>query len=191
MKKFLPRDFVKDARKRQPVSYNKRIELNKDFKSCGIKSARKQGIPWNLKRKADRPRFGKNQENGGNKAIQIEITKRDLEIKESGFEGGQITSNRTHIVSNEQPLPDILAFLQRETELTRGTLVQIIKKSGRLKEFSINPQAFMTEAAKLINRALNELIIDDIKYEPITGQFYEMRLFEIRKSRSILPAFIK
>lgn len=62
--------------------------------------------------------------------------------------------------------------------MTRGTLVQIIKKSGRLKEFSINPQAFMTEFAKLINRALNELIIDDIKYEPIAGQFYEMRLFE-------------
>ena len=55
------------------------------------------------------------------KAVQIEITKRDLEIKESGLEGGRITSNRTHIVTNEQPLPDILAFLQRETELTRGT----------------------------------------------------------------------
>ena len=44
----------------------------------------------------------------------------------------------------------------------------------------------MTEAAKLINRALHELIIDGIKYEPIHGQYYEMRLFEIRrKSKSI------
>lgn len=31
------------------------------------------------------------------KPVQIEITKRDLELKESGMEGGQITSNRIHI----------------------------------------------------------------------------------------------
>jgi type III restriction enzyme len=120
------------------------------------------------------------------KAVQIEITKRDLEIKESGLEGGRITSNRTHIVTNEQPLPDILAFLQRETELTRVTLVEIIKASKRLKDFSNNPQAYMTEVAKLINRALHELIIDGIKYEPIPGQFYEMRLFEIQEVEEYL-----
>jgi len=83
-------------------------------------------------------------------------------------------------------LPDILAFLQRETELTRATLVEILKASGRLKDFTINPQAFMTETAKLINRALHELIIDGIKYEPIPGQFYEMRLFEIQEVEEYL-----
>ena len=164
------------------VSYNKQIELNDDFKILWDKISRK--TKYSLEFKTQKlidlasEKINKMPEI---KAVQIEITKRDLEIKESGLEGGKITSNRIHIVSNEQPLPDILAFLQRETELTRGTLVQIIKKSGRLKEFSINSQAFMTEFAKLINRALNELIIDDIKYEPIPGQFYEMRLFEAQE----------
>ncbi len=164
------------------VSYNKQIELNDDFKILWDKISRK--TKYSLEFKTQKlidlasEKINKMPEI---KAVQIEITKRDLEIKESGLEGGKITSNRIHIVSNEQPLPDILAFLQRETELTRGTLVQIIKKSGRLKEFSVNPQAFMTEFAKLINRALNELIIDDIKYEPIPGQFYEMRLFEAQE----------
>jgi len=187
MKKFLPRDFVKDARKRQPVSYNKRVELNEDFKILWDKISQKTrySVGFETQKLIDLA-SEKIKKMPEIKAIQIEITKRNLEIKESGLEGGQITSNRTHIVSNEQPLPDILAFLQRETELTRGTLVQIIKTSGRLKEFSINPQAFMTEAAKLINRALNELIIDDIKYEPITGQFYEMRLFEIQEVEEYL-----
>ncbi|MBV5337408.1 MAG: type III restriction endonuclease, partial [Deltaproteobacteria bacterium] len=118
--------------------------------------------------------------------VQIEITKRDLEIKESGLEGGQITINRTYTVNNKQPLPDILAFLQRETELTRGTLVEILEKSQRLAEFSLNPMAFMTETAKLINRALHELIINGIKYEPIAGQFYEMRLFEEKEVEEYL-----
>ena len=112
------------------------------------------------------------------KVARIEITKRDIEIKESGIEGGRITSNRIYTINNEQPLPDILAFLQRETELTRGTLVEILKQSGRLKDFTVNPVTFMTEASRLINRALHELVISGIKYEPIAGQFYEMRMFE-------------
>ena len=64
-------------------------------------------------------------------------------------------------------LPDILAYLQRETELTRGTLVEILTRCGRLKEFTVNPQAFMTETARLINRALHEMIVDGIKYEQL------------------------
>ncbi len=53
-----------------------------------------------------------------------------------------------------------------------------IPVSGRLKEFTVNPQAFMTEMARLINRALHEMAIDGIKYEQIKGQCYEIRLFE-------------
>lgn len=128
MKKFLPRDFVKDARKRQPVSYNKRVELNEDFKILWDKISRKTrySVGFETQKLIDIA-SEKIRKMSEIKAIQIEITKRDLEIKESGLEGGLITSNRTHIVSNEQPLPDILAFLQGETELTRGTLVQILK----------------------------------------------------------------
>lgn len=179
MKKFLPRDFVKDARKRQKVSYNKRIELNPDFKILWDKISQKTRYSVEFKTE-DLLRVAADKINkmAEIKKVQIEITKRDLEMKESGVEGGRITSNRTYIVSNEQPLPDMLAFLQRETELTRGTLAEIIKQAGRMKDFTINPVMFMSEAAKLINRALHELIIDGIKYEPIAGQFYEMRLFE-------------
>ncbi len=179
MKKFMPRDIVKDARKRQKVSYNKRIDLNPDFKILWAKISQKTRYSVEfeteelIKRAVD-----KIKKMAEVKKVQIEITKRDLEIIESGIEGGSITSHRLHVVTNEQPLPDILEFLQRETELTRGTLVEIIRQSGRLKDFTVNPIMFMSEAAKLINRALHELIIDGIKYEPIAGQCYEMRLFE-------------
>ena len=39
-------------------------------------------------------------------------------------------------------LPDILADLQNETDLTRATLVRILRESGRLADFAVNPQAF-------------------------------------------------
>jgi type III restriction enzyme len=179
MKRFLPRDFVKDARKRQKVSYNKRVELNPDFKLLWDKISQKTQYSVEFKtEKLIELASTKIRVMADVKRVQIEITKRDLEIKESGIEGGRITSNRTYIVSNEQPLPDILTFLQRETELTRGTLVEILKQSNRIKDFIVNPVMFMAEAAKLINRALNELIIDGIKYEPLAGQIYDMRLFE-------------
>ena len=179
MKKFLPRDFVKDARKRQLVSYNKRIELNPDFKALWDKISQKTRYSVEFQtNKLIELASDKIKNMAGTKTVQIEITRRDLDIKESGIEGGRITSNKTYIIKNEQLLPDILAFLQRETELTRSTLVKILKQSSRLKDFTVNPQSFMTETAKLINRALNELIIDGIKYEQIKDQYYEMRLFE-------------
>lgn len=75
-------------------------------------------------------------------------------------------------------LPDILAYLQGETELTRGTLVRILKESGRLAEFMLNPQRFMDAVASILRHELNRLIIDGIKYEKIEGEEFEMRLFE-------------
>jgi type III restriction enzyme len=179
MQRFVPRDFVKNGRDRKKLEYNKRVELNEDFRKLWDKISQK--TRYSVVFSTDdliKHAAGKIGQMAEIQPVFIEITRRDLEIKESGLEGGRITANKIHLVSNEQPLPDILAFLQQETELTRGTLVSILKQSGRMKEFAINPQGFMTETAKLINRALQELIIDGIKYEPIDGQYYEMRMFE-------------
>lgn len=43
-----------------------------------------------------------------------------------------------------RPVPDILAYLQNETELTRSTLVRVLKESGRLAEFFNDPSASWT-----------------------------------------------
>ncbi|MCP5049272.1 MAG: type III restriction endonuclease, partial [bacterium] len=79
----------------------------------------------------------------------------------------------------------------RETELTRSTLVEILKQSSRLKEFILNPQVFMTETAKLVNRALHEMVMGGIKYEHIEGQRYEMRLFEEKEIEEYLTRLYK
>ncbi|WP_298356652.1 hypothetical protein [Runella sp.] len=76
-------------------------------------------------------------------------------------------------------LPDILAYLQKETELTRATLVKILSGCNRIAEFAINPQKFMDAVASIINRELHKLMIDSIKYEKLTtGQVeWSMQLF--------------
>lgn len=83
-------------------------------------------------------------------------------------------------------LPDIIAYLQKETELTRKTLVEIISGSTRLAEFIVNPQKFMDAIASIINNELHKLIIAGIKYEKIASQEWSMRLFEDEEIMSYL-----
>jgi type III restriction enzyme len=70
---------------------------------------------------------------------------------------------------DRRPLPDILAYLQSETELTRSTLVEVLTKSERLQEFFNNPQRFMDEVARVLKYELHRLLVDGIKYERIEG----------------------
>lgn len=78
-------------------------------------------------------------------------------------------------------LPDILAYLQKETELTRSSLVKILSDSKRLAEFAINPQKFMDSMASTINHELYRLMIDGIKYEKLTTGKTEWSMLLIEK----------
>ncbi|MFC1865127.1 DEAD/DEAH box helicase family protein [Chloroflexota bacterium] len=182
MKRYIFKNRIVDARERRTLKYNKRIELNKDFKSLWQKINKK--TRYSVEFKTDElitRSLGKIRNMEPIQPVRILIDKTEVDISEAGVESGRVLDSRTEIAKTYRSLPDILAYLQRETELTRSTLVEILKQSGRLKEFTINPQAFMTETAKLINRALHEMVVDGIKYEHVEGQYYEMRLFEERE----------
>ena len=85
-------------------------------------------------------------------------------------------------------LPDIIAYLQKETELTRRTLVSILTQSGRITEFMVNPQKFMDAVTNIIKRELHKLMIDGIKYEKLVDGLTEwsMQLFEDHEVLSYL-----
>jgi len=112
--------------------------------------------------------------------VKILYKKAEVDIKEKGIGMKELRVQETLASYGEEKLnlPDILAYLQKETELTRNTLVRILINSGRIEEFALNPQKFMDSVVRLIKRELHKLIIDGIKYEKIAGQEYEMRLFE-------------
>src|SRR5699024_1147077 len=76
-------------------------------------------------------------------------------------------------------LPDILRYLQEETDLKRRTLVEILTESGRLEDFKINPQRFMEDVMRILNHEKRKLIVDGIKYERIGDHaYYEQSLVE-------------
>jgi len=83
-------------------------------------------------------------------------------------------------------MPDVIAYLQAETELTRSTIVRILKESKRLPEFLVNPQKFMDAVAAILKQQLHKLMIDGIKYERIPGDGFSMRLFEEKEVVSYL-----
>lgn len=89
-------------------------------------------------------------------------------------------------------LPDLLAYLQNETELTRSTLVRVLKASGRLSEFFNNPQRFMDAVAAVLKYELHRLLVDGIKYERIEGggseSEWEMLLFKNEELINYLTA---
>jgi type III restriction enzyme len=112
------------------------------------------------------------------KAARIATTVVEVDITDAGVSADRQISTRVRDVEQVKVLPDILAFLQKETELTRHTLAEILKSSGRLGEFKINPQAFMAAVAKEISRALHDLMLEGIKYEKVAGQHWEMSRIE-------------
>ncbi len=75
-------------------------------------------------------------------------------------------------------IPDIISYIQSKTELTRTTILKILKNSGRLNEVLINPQLFLDSFVTEIKKVLEELMVKGIKYEKIDGKLYEMTLFE-------------
>jgi type III restriction enzyme len=89
-------------------------------------------------------------------------------------------------------LPDLLAYLQNETELTRSTLVRILRESGRLSDFFINPQRFMDGVASVLKYELHRLLVDGIKYERIPttdpDSEWEMMLFKNEEIINYLTA---
>ncbi|MDA8097684.1 MAG: hypothetical protein RDV00_01410 [Clostridia bacterium] len=185
MKRYIFKNRIVNARERRTLKYNKRVELNADFQALWQKINQK--TRYSVEFETDKliaRAVEKIKKMEKIYPVRILIDKTEVEISEAGVEAGKTRS--MEYVQDHYFLPDILAFLRRETELTRGTLVEILKQSGRLKEFVLNPQSFMTETAKLINRALHEMVIDGIKYEQIEGQYYEMRLFEEKEIEEYL-----
>ncbi|MGB0683720.1 MAG: DEAD/DEAH box helicase family protein [Magnetovibrionaceae bacterium] len=110
--------------------------------------------------------------------VRISMTRVDLGITDAGVDTDTKLEEKSIDAEPVKVFPDILGFLQKETELTRHTLVEILKQSDRLDEFQINPQAFMAAVAKEISRALHDLMLDGIQYDKIAGQQWEMSRIE-------------
>ncbi|MCA9231982.1 MAG: DEAD/DEAH box helicase family protein [Planctomycetales bacterium] len=89
-------------------------------------------------------------------------------------------SSRVHTYDEtDVVLPDIVTFLQNETNLTRRSIVEILRRCKKLDHFKKNPQRFIEQVTAIIQQRMRLALVDGIKYERIGDDFfYAQELFE-------------
>ena len=122
-------------------------------------------------------------------APSIRSTKVNITITDEGVETSYLSDKIENYGNYKWNIPDILGYIQNRTELTRHTLLQILQQSKRINDVLVNPQLFMDLASQAIQRTLNDLMINGIKYQKIGGAEYEMRLFEEQELEIYLNDF--
>ena len=181
----LDRHIRKDEDER-PLKINKQVFLDKDFESLWnrIKAKTTYSVEYSTKVLKDRCVAAIRKMD---KIMPVRISYREglLDVAVKGVGTTELRSSITDIPFTGV-LPDILAYIQKETELTRSTIASILIDSGRLAEFAVNPQHFMDVVVGILKRELHRLMIDGIKYEKIADQEWSMRLFEDQEIISYL-----
>ena len=86
-------------------------------------------------------------------------------------------------------IPDIIGYLQNEVNLTRSTIVDIIKDSETTHLILRNPQRYVQQVAKIIKDTMVSFIVDGIKYERIGENYYwQQELFEDKEVNGFLES---
>jgi len=129
-------------------------------------------------------------------APKIVTRKAGIGMNEQGLTHTVLMVRDEALEPEANAVPDPVAYLQRETNLTRTTLAAILLESGRLGDVACNPQQFLDEAVKAIRGALQASMIEGICYELLQGkdaaysddaflpafESYEQRLIEVDSS---------
>ena len=91
-------------------------------------------------------------------------------VRETGF-------NAYAVRQTEVKIPNLLADIQRRTQMTRRLIFDVLDKAQMFHAIPVNPQQVIDEAVRAINRAKQRLAVDGIRYYK-TGECYDMALFE-------------
>lgn len=179
---------IANARDRRELKFRKEVQLSEDFTALWekIKHRTRYRVSFATPDLIDRAVKRIKQNIEPIKAPRIATTVVEVDITDAGVSADRQIATRVRDAEQVQFLPDILAFLQKESELTRHTLAEILKGSGRLGEFKINPQAFMAAVAKEISRALHDLMLEGIQYERVADHSWEMSRIEQEAEQGIV-----
>ena len=113
--------------------------------------------------------------------VRPQIVDTRVRIEQLGAERGFTVSETpgAGVAANIQKVyvPDILSVLEKRTGLTRAMIFAVLDKADAFGKLARNPQQMIDEAARAINRAKQEVMVDGISYQK-TGESYDMCLFE-------------
>ena len=126
------------------------------------------------------------------KAPVIRREKHELFMtQKEGVFGEERSAQTIRAADYSAPIPDLLGYLQRETELTRPTLAEILERSARLGEVTRNPQQFLEHAVGAIQKSLHDLMVQGIEYERIADAEWEMHRLESEELESYVSRLLE
>ncbi len=170
---------VRNARDRKKINFQKHVMLNNEFVDLWGKISKKT----NYRVKIDTSKLIAEISEELHNAAPIEPVKiltqiAELKHEHSGIEVEAVSTSRQTDTSTPPFLPDILADLQNETDLTRKTICEILQRSNRLRDFLINPQEFLNLIVSTAKKVMNNQLLPGIQYKEIAGQKWEVSLLD-------------
>jgi type III restriction enzyme len=180
LKKVAGKLNIKNRDNRKNVSLNKAVYLSEDFKQLWdrIKYRTTFRVDFDVAALAARcaEEIKANLHVGKARFI---YRKARTEIDRGGVHAEQIQETAHVYDARSFELPDLITYLQNETNLTRRTIVKIINHSGRLASFKNNPQKFIEQVSTIIKNQMRLFVVDGIKYHRIgNDHYYAQQLFE-------------
>ena len=122
----------------------------------------------------------------------VSVTTGRLAVRKGGVSAVGESATVEEAGVSDWPIPDVLAYLQNETNLTRATLARILVDSGRLGELLSNPPRFLDSVAATLRAELRRVLVDGIKYERVAAGIpdseWEMVLFKNEELVNYLTA---
>lgn len=103
---------------------------------------------------------------------KITETTADIDIEKSGVTTQEHTPRSVQLDYALTNIPDVLGILKNELKLTRATILEIFRRSGRLDDLLNNPEKFIEEAHVLLRNTKAEMLADGIRYIKIKGEEY-------------------
>ena len=112
----------------------------------------------------------------------IHVAAGRIDVKRGGTETTGLSVREEAPTYGAFAIPDLLGHLQNATELTRSTLLEILRKSERLNDVFVDAQTFLDHAVAAIQSELQRLLVRGIRYEKLapgsTDSEWEMTRFE-------------
>lgn len=171
---------VKPHSKKEPVSLNKQVYLNPDFKELWDRIKYKTTYSVSFESSELIKKCSEEMKaNLSTSSAKLIYAKAELKHSVGGLETTEKIHTTVSSGEETQMLPDIVTYLQANTSLTRRTLVAILKESGTLDMFKKNPQRYMEDVSKIIAANMKAMLVDGIKYTKLgDDEFYAQELFD-------------
>jgi len=180
LRKVAGRLNIKNADNRKKVKLNKAVFLSEDFKDLWnrIKYRTTFRVDFDSEKLIEECAEEIRKSLVVGKARFI-TRKARLDVDRGGVKAEEVHESTAGYEERNYNLPDVVGYLQNETNLTRRTLVEIIMRSDTLEDFKDNPQKYIEQVSSIIRHKMRLFIVDGIKYRKLGDRYYyAQELFE-------------